>query len=254
MNSAARDVRLARSAANSLRRASPVGPCASSAQFSRIRATTRDVHVAALWRYPVKSMGGETLQECELTTGGIPGDRAVHVEDARGRVVTSRSRPKLLLHRVRLGEDGEPLVDGRPWRADEVARAVREAAGDGARLVAYTGLERFDVLPLLVATDGATAALGFDARRFRPNLIVGGVEGFAERRWEGRRLSVGAAVIAAVDLRQRCIMTTFDPDTAEQDVEVLRTIRHRLDGTLGLNCRVEKPGRVRVGDPVSLLE
>lgn len=211
------------------------------------------MHVAEIWRYPVKSMGGEQLEECELTLDGIPGDRVVHVEDARG-VVTSRSRPLLLLHRARFGEDGEPLVDGRPWRAADVARDVSEAAGENARLVASSGPERFDILPLLVATDGALRALGYDSRRFRPNLIIGGVSGYAERTWEGQTLAVGEAVIAAVDLRRRCIMTTFDPDTAEQDYEVLKRIHRELDGTFALNCRVEKPGRIRKGDRVHLLD
>jgi uncharacterized protein YcbX len=210
--------------------------------------------VAQLWRYPVKSMGGEQLDRCHLTADGIPGDRVVHVEDSQGKVVTSRSRPRLLLHRVRLGDDGEPRVDERPWGDASVAADVRAAAGDTARLVRWTGPERFDVLPLLVATDGAIATLGYDARRFRPNIIVGGVSGLAERSWEGRRLAVGDAVIEAVDLRQRCIMTTFDPDTAAQDVEVLKRIHRELDGTFALNCRIERAGPVRVGDAVRLLD
>jgi uncharacterized protein len=209
--------------------------------------------VAELWRYPVKSMGGEELSTTHLTAEGIPGDRIVHVADGRGRVVTSRSRPKLLLHHATLGADGEPLVDGRPWRDPSVARDVEAAAGGPATLVHFTGLERFDVLPLLVATDGAIAALCVDRRRFRPNIIIGGVPGLEERTWEGRRLSVGEAVIFAVDLRERCIMTTFDPDTAAQDVNVLKRIHRELEGTFALNCRVEKPGAVRLNDPVLLL-
>jgi uncharacterized protein len=210
--------------------------------------------VAELWRYPVKSMGGERLERCVLGADGIPGDRLVHVEDGGGHVVTARGRPRLLQHRVRLGGDGEPLVDDRPWRDPDVGRAVQAAAGPGTRLVRWPGLERFDVLPLLVATDGAVATLGYDVRRFRPNIVIGGVPGLAERAWEGRRLAVGGAVIAAVDLRGRCIMTTFDPDTGAQDVEVLRRIRRELAGTFALNCRVETPGPVAVNDPVRLLE
>jgi uncharacterized protein YcbX len=210
--------------------------------------------VAELWRYPVKSMGGERLERCVLTADGIPGDRVVHVEDAAGHVVTARGRPRLLQHLVRLGDDDEPLVDDRPWRDPDVTRAVQAAAGSGTRLVRWPGAERFDVLPLLVATDGAVAALGYDARRFRPNIIVGGVPGLAERTWEGRRLAVGGAVIVAVDLRGRCIMTTFDPDTGAQDVEVLRRIHRELAGTFALNCRVETPGPVVVNDPVRLLD
>lgn len=193
------------------------------------------------------------MDGCELTPDGVPGDRVVHVAAEGGRVVSSRSRPRLLLHRARLGDDGEPLVDGRPWRAKEVAADVMRAAGEGARLLRGDGPERFDVLPLLIATDGAIAALGYDGRRFRPNLIIGGVEGYAERTWEGRRLAVGDALIEVVDLRARCIMTTFDPDTAIQDTEVLARIHRELDGTFALNCRVHRGGRVGVGDPVRLL-
>ena len=50
------------------------------------------------------------------------------------------------------------------------------------------GLDRFDVLPLAIATDGAIAALGIDGRRLRPNIVVADVEGLAEREWPGQRL------------------------------------------------------------------
>jgi uncharacterized protein YcbX len=188
----------------------------------------------------------------QLTLAGIPGDRVVQVRDGRGHVVTSRSRPRLLLHKGTLGADGEPLVDGRPWRAPAVAGEVGTAAGEGTYLVRDDDLDRFDVLPLLLATDGAIAALGHDGRRLRPNLLVAGVDGLAERAWEGRRLRVGRALIQAVSLRRRCIMTTFDPDTVEQDVEVLKKIHREFDGRIALDCRVLEPGPVAEGDPVTL--
>ena len=200
--------------------------------------------VAQLWRYPVKSMGGESLQVADVRTGGIAGDRVVHAVDAHGRLVTARSHPALLAHRVALGPDGEPVVDGRPWESATV---------EGVRLVRAAGGHRFDILPLLVATDGAIAAFGRDGRRLRPNIVIGGVEGLAEREWEGRRLRIGNAVIQLEDLRERCIMTTFDPDTQEQDVEVLRSIRRDFGGRLALNAAVDVPGILRVGDPAELL-
>jgi uncharacterized protein YcbX len=210
------------------------------------------VRLAEIWRYPVKSMGGEPLEEVELGEEGIPGDRVVQVRDARGRVVTSRSRPKLLLHRATLGADGEPQVDGRPWNQAAVARDVEEAAGAGTTLVRDEGTDRFDVLPLLVATDGAVDFLGYDRRRFRPNLLLEGVPGLSERDWEGQHLHVGEAIVGIVSLRQRCIMTTFDPDTAAQDPAVLLRIHRELEGRLGLDCDVLRPGRVRVGDPAEI--
>ncbi|HEU4339139.1 MAG TPA: MOSC N-terminal beta barrel domain-containing protein [Planctomycetota bacterium] len=201
------------------------------------------VFVKELWRYPVKSMGGERLDSADLREDGIEGDRVVHAVDAHGRLVTARSHPALLAHRASLGSGGEPLVDGRPWES---------ALVDGVRLVRAAGGHRFDILPLLVATDGAIAAFGRDGRRLRPNIVVGGVEGLAEREWEGRRLRIGRAVVRLEDLRERCVMTTFDPDTQEQDVEVLRSIRRNFGGRLALNASVDVPGTIRVGEPVEL--
>jgi uncharacterized protein YcbX len=55
------------------------------------------------------------------------------------------------------------------------------------------------------------------------------------------------------DLRGRCIMTTFDPDSGKQDVGVLRRIQIEFDGKLGLNAGVVEPGLISVGDTVELL-
>jgi uncharacterized protein YcbX len=206
-----------------------------------------------IWRYPVKSMGGERLEAAELGAGGLPGDRVVLVRSPHGRVVTSRGRPRLLGHHATLGDDGEPRVDGRRWSDPMVARDVEEAAGPGAKLVRFEGLERFDILPLLVATDGAIAAFGRDSRRLRPNLIIGGVDGLAERDWEGRRLRMGSALIGLESLRERCIMTTYDPDTLVQDREVLLDIHRRFGGKLALNAFVIESGRIAVGDPVEMV-
>ena len=206
-----------------------------------------------IWRYPVKSMAGEPLREARLTEHGIDGDRIVQVRRADGKLLTARTRPKLLGHRATLGPDGEPLVDGRPFLSEEVARDVEAAAGAGARLVRSNAADRFDILPLLVETDGMLKAVGFDRRRFRPNLVIGGVEGLAEREWEGRQLRIGKVVIGMEDLRGRCIMTTFDPDTGKQDLNVLQRVQKEFGGVLGLNSYVVEPGLVSVGDTVELI-
>src|SRR5471032_1078674 len=182
--------------------------------------------VAGLWRYPVKTLAGEALTEAELTTTGIRGDRIVQVYGPEG-VRTARIQYKLLGLRGTLDRDGRPLVNGVPWDSAEALAAVRSVAGNDARLAEYHGVERFDVLPLLVATDGAVAAFGRDVRRLRPNILIGGVEGMAERDWEGKELHIGDAVIGLDSLRARCPVTTVDPDTIVRDPEVLRDIGRR---------------------------
>ena len=205
--------------------------------------------IAELWRYPVKSMAGERLQVADVRETGIVGDRVVQVVNAVGRIVSSRTKPKLLGYHTALGADGEPLVDGKPWREID----VRDATGPDARLERHDGIERFDILPLLVATDGAIAAFGYDGRRLRPNIVIGGVHGLDERQWEGRTLRAGEVIIGIKDLRDRCVMTTFDPDTLIQDVDVLRKIHREFGGSLALNCYVVKPGMLMVGDAVELI-
>ena len=208
--------------------------------------------IQEIWRYPVKSMAGESLEAADLTEAGVVGDRMVQVRNAAGRIMTARTRPLLLRHRATLNSGGQVLVDGRPWTAEDVARDVEAAAGANTRLVQSESEDRFDILPLLVATDGMLAAVGYDRRRFRPNLVIGGVPGLGERQWEGAHLRIGSAVIGMQDLRTRCIMTTFDPDTGEQDLGVLRRIQREFNGRLGLNCCVLAPGHISVGDAVEL--
>lgn len=209
--------------------------------------------VSGIWRYPVKSMAGEKLESASITSLGIEGDRVVHVEDAQGRIVTARTHPRLLGHRARLDTSGEPLVDGIRWSEPPVRDFIVDAVGMGSRLVRDDTAGRFDVLPLLVATDGAIAEFGYDSRRLRPNIIVGGVDGLAERSWPGSRLHIRDVILGVQDLRGRCVMTTFDPDTQEQNRQVLLDIVRKFGGELALNCFVVQGGRINVGDPVELV-
>jgi len=210
------------------------------------------LYVKGLWRYPVKTLAGVPLETAELTPTGIPGDRIVHVRGPEG-VRTSRRQHLLLGLKGTLGPDGWPLVNGHRWDSEEALQLVRRAAGADAWLAAHDGVERFDVLPLLVATDGAVAAFGRDIRRLRPNILIGGVPGMDETRWPGGELHIGEAVVLLDSLRGRCPMTTVDPDSLERDPEVLKDIGRRFGGRLALNAEVSRPGTIRVGDPVKLV-
>jgi uncharacterized protein YcbX len=210
------------------------------------------LYVQQLWRYPVKSMAGEALERAEIALDGVAGDRLVAVRDAR-HILTARTKPLLLSLHATVGPGGEALVETLPWDDEGVRAMVRFAAGEDAELEAAPA-RRFDVLPLLVATDGALREFGRDGRRLRPNIVLGGVDGMDERGWEGKLLRIGDVEIRLDSLRERCIMTTFHPDTLEQDVDVLRDIRLRFGGKLALNAAVERPGVIALGDSAEVAD
>jgi len=210
------------------------------------------LRIAGLWRYPVKSLAGEPLSTAVMGPDGIPGDRIVRVRGPEG-VRTSRRQYRLLALRGTLDPEGRPRINGYPWDSPDALALIKEAAGADAWLESGEGLDRFDILPLLVATDGAVAAFGRDVRRLRPNLVLGGVEGLSERDWPGAELHIGDTIVRLDSLRGRCHMTTVDPDTLQVNPEVLRDIVRRFGGKLALNAEVVRPGTIRIGDPVRLV-
>lgn len=208
------------------------------------------MHVAELWRYPVKSLRGERLDRVDIERDGLRGDRLTRVLGERGEKLTARTAPRLLSLGGTLGADGAPLIDGARWDGPQALARVRSVAGDTASL-APAG-RHFDASPVLVVTDGALVALGEDRRRFRSNVVVAGVAGLAERDWLGRRLRVGGAELLVRERCERCLVTTIDPDTQEIRPEVLRRINAQLEGTMGVYCEVALPGSVAEGDSVEL--
>ena len=221
--------------------------------------TAMGLYVAALWRYPVKTLAGELLTAANVGVNGISGDRGIRVVGPEG-VRTSRRHYRLLGLQGTLSPQGHPLIDGHPWESPEALALVKRAAGQDAWLEAASAQERFDILPLLVATDGAVAAFGRDVRRLRPNIVIGGVDGLGEREWPRAELHIGPStspraetVVRLDSLRSRCPMTTVDPDTLERDPEVLRDIGRRFGGRLALNADVVRAGAIAIGDGVRLV-
>ncbi|MGZ4842606.1 MAG: MOSC domain-containing protein [Candidatus Angelobacter sp.] len=213
------------------------------------------MHVSEIWRYPVKSLKGERLSETQITKLGIPGDRQiVIVRTLNGRFLTSRSRPKLLGLQGSINPEGVPTINGHPWNSAEALQLVRDAAAEPVTLQQVPAPQAFDVLPLLIATDGAARYLNIDHRRLRPNILIADVPGLEERKWPGRVIAIGDVRIHADMLRDRCVMTTFDPDTQVQDPSVLQRIVRELDGSTALDSSVITPGKIRVGDAAHIIE
>ncbi len=213
------------------------------------------MYISEIWRYPIKSMRGERIPSSTVLLSGLASDRQiVCVSKTRGKLITARTHPRLL--GLQACVRGNAInVSGFPWQSAAASELVSDAASERVFLADLeTDTRRFDVLPLLVATDGALAQLELDSRRFRPNIVIGNVPGNSERDWPGFQIQLGPVRIRAAQLRMRCVMTTFNPDTLKQDRSVLKKIVSQNGGTLALDCAVIQAGFVQEGDLVSVFE
>ncbi|HEX9713077.1 MAG TPA: MOSC domain-containing protein [Actinomycetota bacterium] len=234
--------------------------------------------VAALWRYPVKSLLGEQLTRARLTAGGIEGDRGLAIVDrGTGEVLSGRRVPGLLEGRALLERDGVKisLPGGEVVAAVEaddavsawLGRDIRIAEPDAARPViadedgeSFRGMAGtfFDSSPVHVVTTATMAHLEalypegmFDPRRFRPNIVVdAGDEGPVEQAWVGRTIRVGKVLLAIRKPCRRCVMTTLEQDDLPHDRGILRTVAREADNTVGVYALVEQRGEIAVEDVV----
>lgn len=96
------------------------------------------MHVAEIWRYPIKSMRGEPIGDAVVRRDGIEGDLLLHVENETGRLITARTAPDQLALHSFTGKDG-PLLNSAAWQsvrasspraADHVFDSVSQPVGD----------------------------------------------------------------------------------------------------------------------------
>lgn len=221
--------------------------------------------VSDLWRFPVKSFGGERLRRVFAGPFGLLGDRRHSVIGAEGPL-TARRTHGLLEYSARFAEveaAGHALVSGPAGEdlapSDPVlAAALSELAGEPVTVEARA-YGFFDVAPVHLLGEASLAALGealgaeLDRRRFRANILVdAGPEPFAEDAWIGHRVTAGDAVLEVVVNTERCAVTTFDPETLERDSRVLTALAKERENLFGVYARVVRAGWIAVGDPVTV--
>ena len=234
--------------------------------------------VSDLVRYPVKSMAGTATVSAFLGWHGLDGDRRFAFrragDDSGMPWLTATRLPALLLYQpVGLDEStGEPLPTHVRTpagaevglRSPDLAAEIAAGFGSGVELMMLRhGI--FDDGPVSVislatiAGIGREAGLDLDRRRFRANIVVETERGdtFLEDRWVGATLRFGDAESSpavSVTVRDvRCMMLNLDPDTAEQDARVMKTVVRLNANNAGVYATVVRTGVLRVGDPVHLV-
>jgi uncharacterized protein YcbX len=234
-------------------------------------------HISAIFRYPVKSMAGERLESAKIGWHGVEGDRRLafrRLADRGGFPWLSASRlPELLLYHPigRQDASGEPLPthirtpDGNEYSLTDEA-LVKEIATRHRADVELMQMKHgiFDDACVSAIALGTIRSIAreagrdLDIRRFRPNLVIDteGAEPFEEDRWVGKVLefgSDGTGPAVSVTMRDlRCVMINLDPDTAEANAEVMKTVIRMNENYAGIYGTVVRTGELRVGQVVGL--
>lgn len=235
--------------------------------------------INAFFRYPVKSMAGELLEVARVGWHGLEGDRRLafrRLNDKSGFPwLTASKLPQLLCYQP-FGRDGhtaEPLPthvrapDRKEYelRSSELREEVSRRYGSDVELMNLKhGI--FDEASISVISLSTVRGIerecgrDLDLRRFRPNIVIetDSVEPFAEDIWVGRTLMFGegnsGAAVRVTMKDERCVMVNLDPDTAESDSRVMKTVV-RLNGNYaGVYGTVVRVGELRVGQVVTLGE
>ena len=228
--------------------------------------------VTGLWRYPVKSMAAEALDEAEVSWHGLAGDRRwafvrAGIERSDFPWLMIRERPEMRQYRAFFLEPGRPDASRTIVRTpagdelDVIDPALAAELGDGARVIKQNrGV--FDAMPLSLITTQAIAGIGalvgaeLEVQRFRPNLLVdaAGDGEFPEDAWVGSVLRIGAVRMRVDQRDERCVMVNVDPASSARDPAILRAIAQEREACLGVYGTPVQPGRVALGDPVVLEE
>lgn len=232
--------------------------------------------VAALFRYPVKSMCGEAMDELEIDRGGVAGDRRYAFVRDNGPYLTGRQRPEMLGYvpyfsapensrhsavRVRLPDGRDLAVE-----SEELCEDLERSYGCPVWLLPRSeGDSYVDEGAVSMISSATIAALSelvsapLDVRRFRPNILIAPSHpgDSPEDSLIGVTLQLGAdgsAPRIRVQKKDvRCKMINVDPETHDTQVDLLAAMVHARRLTAGVYARVERAGIVVLGAPVLLL-
>ena len=203
--------------------------------------------IAAIWRYPVKSLAGQPLATARIGTDGIPGDRASALFAGGGH--------------ERAGKTYEGIHDDRLHLWTKAEDAVADARRRGVQLAERSGGGPYHFsLPISLIFDrwiaeverhvGAT----LDPRRWRPNLVARALPAFELREEDliGKSITAGTVVLRVVKPIKRCVVPNYDLAGGPSTPEVQNYVVRERANVMGVYCAVQTPGQTRAGDVISI--
>jgi uncharacterized protein len=240
------------------------------------------MRLAGLWRYPLKGLGGQELQTAQLGFhAALPGDRA-YAPVRRGPPPVMLRKPAIATLEARLEASRDGEGDHLAlWRRGVVLASADPLSQTGRIVLAEALADALGILdPLEIAPTGsfrggyqgpATVSLmaassitalsdlmglpALDARRFRSNLIIDGLEANTELGWRGQRLRLGEAELRITGPIRRCRVIDTSLDTGERDLPLLAKLAENGSvPLLGVYAEVVRPGRISAGDVCALAD
>jgi len=244
------------------------------------------MNLAEIWRYPVKSMLGEQLDQANVSLAGIQGDRRWAVVDADSGVSLSAKRYADLLRCRAWTRDSEVMImlpDNREYLAgsaelaqglsDLLGRRVTTRSADATETIQHefpTAVTEgegepflyepkteafFDCAPLQLLTTATLVELQgllpdsiIHRARFRPNFLIRTSEtGFVENDWVNKEVTIGPLKCQVYDDTRRCIMVALGQGDLPRDTDVIRTILKSNEGRAGVALNTTDAGIVRSG-------
>ncbi|HVM39456.1 MAG TPA: MOSC N-terminal beta barrel domain-containing protein [Acidimicrobiia bacterium] len=249
------------------------------------------ISVAQIWRFPVKSMRGERIDEGPLVESGLQGDRRFGVvDDETGKVLSAKREARLLLASARLVGDGVEIdlpdgttvssadsdVDARLSAWLDRSVSLRRASADVQTVYEMNTDNTDESSPLfdfpcppgtfldaaavhLLTTASLRAAAAeypegdWDVRRFRPTVLLEcDGDDWVEDGWVGGPVTVGEAGLMVFAPTVRCAVPTRAQDGLPRDLGIAKTVNRAHQSNLGVYAAVASPGTVRIGDRVTL--
>lgn len=248
--------------------------------------------IREIWRYPIKSLGGELVGDTDVGQR-IVGDREFGVFDvASGKLLSAKSVPALLTLRARWNHGQTQLSVGDQWLSAEGPAGIAALCAAVGRPVSLRrvsvedisqidmevddGVDRAAELatfetqpgmlfdsrsPLHLVSHASLQSLGqdhqlgaADVRRYRPNLVVDGIAALAEDAWVGRSLMLGTVMATVRCKTERCVLTSrSQTGGVSEDRSLLRFLNSQRGFCVGIYLQIERAGRFAVGDAVTLL-
>jgi uncharacterized protein len=226
--------------------------------------------LTSIQRFPVKSMGSDPLDAAEVGWNGIEGDRRYTFVRSSNRgsfpYLTAREVPCLLLYRARYltpQDPGKSAVAvtspaGREYDIEDPALCTELAglAGEPVHLM-QLGRGHYDTSTISIISTTTAVRLAHEhgaevgLRRFRINCVVEPDDSKSwDRDWLGLSIAIGtnSARLRVDTPIERCAMITLDPQSAERDVTIMRTVARNFENQIGMHCAIEQPGVIRPGD------